>query len=102
MLSNSHTLLFLLSDLTAPLQAGIVVGHREVGSLAQTCGQQEARSRFLSISLASLVLHKCSLDSEHTACGVSEFMGQGLCRICEEIYLLQKEQIKPNKSSLAL
>ena len=71
------------------------MGHREVGSLAQILWPAGTKSGFYPTSLAAQALHRRSLVSEHTAYGVSEFMGQGLYRVCEETsYLLQKAQRK--------
>lgn len=79
-------------------------GAKKLGYLPRSSGQQEASQD----SNPCLVQPRpTSTVSEHIACGVSEFIGQGLYRVCEEIsYLTESrkskltEQVKPSAMSM--
>lgn len=79
-------------------------GAKKLGYLPRSSGQQEASQD----SNPCLVQPRpTSTVSEHIACGVSEFIGQGLYKVCEEIsYLTESrkskltEQVKPSAMSM--
>lgn len=99
MLSISYMLLLCDQSSLHPSRQELPWGTEKLSHLPRLCGQQELSQDSTPTSLAAQALHELLLASEHVACGVSEFMGHGMYRVCEEISL-QKGQL--NKSSLAL
>lgn len=96
LLSILYMLLLCDQSSLHPSRQELPWGTEKLGRLPRSRSQQELSQDSTLTSLAAQALHELLLASEHIACGMSEFMGQGLYRVCVEISL-QKGQL--NKSA---